>query len=1351
MKGKIPLIILVCLFLAVAARAQTAVSVGEAETRAFFADEKLQINLMIENKAARNPANINVEILDETDKIVARGEKSATLEKGKKTEIIALTFAEKPSVNQMLWYRLRYTVAARNSSPTGIVSLSEIMPELFELRVAASAKVFAGQNYIARVYAFHPTKFQPVGGVKLDAEIKLELVGDEKDELKVTATGETDADGLATLAFQIPPDAKLSGGYDSGEIKVTGEKNSLKGFAEDDLRGEENYKMVYINTDKPLYQPNQKIYIRGLALQRNFAAASRRVIAGSDLEFRIKDEDDTVLYRETVKTSRFGIASIEWQIPDNAKLGTYQIEVKADDETDSGTARFKVSRYELPQFVVTTKPDKDFYLPNENTAKVTVDALYLFGKPVAAGTVKIVRESERNWNYEEQKYDVTEEETYTGKLGADGKYTAEIDLSKARKKLEDDKDEQFADLSFTAYLTDASTNRTEQKRFDLRVTKQPIHIYLIGKRRDDQNPKMPVEFYVSTFSADGKPLVCDVEIKGKYEDEKDKTAPTLAKVKTNQFGAARVAFRLPRRRDDTYFDDLELKIIARDQTNRVGTKDEEISVDEDEKQIVVRTEKAIYKPGEPLEIEIAASEKSEIVFVDVLKNYATIESRQIKLTNGRGKLEIAYNPNFKNALTVLAYFDDDGEAVKDAKGIIYPSPKNLRVNIESDKEVFRPAENAALDFKVNAPGKTSGENALGVFILDRAVEERALTDSSFGGGGAINPLADFADLLGYSRSFGGLTENDLNELDLRQPISKDAQLAAEVMFKDSYFEPNFFDGEYSKNLTSVFSEKIEKQFAPVRKVLNERYQKTYEHPTDEASLKKILGEGGIDFDGLRDPWGNKYYAVFSINREKDTVSIKSYGADKILNDSDSPVLDDDFTALDLSYDYFPPIGDKINQAVAEFQRQTGEFVRDEPALRRALAKQNFDLDKLKDRWGEAYKIEFGVEGRYFTIAFRSGNYDKKFDGSYDDFIIWTTRTDYFAAAEARIEAILNNYIREKQTFPKTEAEFKAILQANGVDFDNLRDGWNRPFYIETETISRFADKVKIEAVAAPNGKTEDKLTITPVTQELGTIKIRSFGEDGKKAENNYYYNGDPVIATFAGIISEQAKDDGKPKIVVPKSAFVNGKAAIFGTVYDANQAVIPNADIVITNLETNAEYQTKTNADGVYLQMHLAAGKYSVQGSASGFKSLIVTEIKVAAENLTETNLTLEVGAVSEVVTITSSVEMSIDSTDSKVSTNVTQQSIADLPVNGRQFSSLLKLAPNTRPEALSGGFQVDGASGTENTFVVDGQEAANFRSGTLNKKQRIAESGEKGNAAFARIFPRNAAVAAGNRHRRKR
>jgi hypothetical protein len=1334
MKRKLSLAVVLCLFLVGFGQAQTSLKVIEPEIKAFSSAENLQINLAVESSfRQKTSARIRLEILDENDKILSSKGLTAELRNGKNQLSFALPLGTQTAVKDLLWRRLRYAVEANRATASGIVSLSEIMPELFELRVAAFKEIYAGMLYQARVRAFHPINYKPIADVEISAELKLDVetpAENDDDELIIKTFGKTDAEGFALLEFQIPPTVKFSDNY-SGRIEVKGRKNGLTGNADDNLETEEKRVSIFFMTDKPLYQPAQKIFVRGLAMQRGKSDSGMTVVPDKDFEFSIKDEDGMVLFRQVVKTSAFGIASVAWEIPANAKLGTYRIEADSDDEDlDLANAYFKVSRYELPNFVVQTKADKDFYLPEQKTAEVKVDALYLFGKPVTNGKIKVVRETSRLWNYKEQKWDVDEEDVDEGETDADGKYTAKVDLKKAHESLKEDRYNNFQDLNFTAYFTDFSTNKTEQRRFDLRVTKEPIHVYVhkTGRSYNNHNPKLPLQIYFTTYSADGKPISADVEIKGKYKDETDEKI--IANAKTNSLGVGKAEFFAPKREDNEYYENLQLKITARDAIEKIGTQNEEIEIDGDEKQIIVRTDKSLYRKGEPIKIEILSTEQSETVFVDVSRNSSNLASHQIKLTNGRAELKIPYNSEFKHGLTVSAYFDDDGDAVEDSRGVFYPTPKNLRVGVETNKETFRPAEEAAMSFNVANADKKQTQAALGVVILDQAVEERAITDAAFRRGGGINIF----------QNFNGLSGNSWDDLDTKKPFSAEMQMWAEMRFASTNYETNFFESNYTKNLQSVFVVKIDKQFENIQKVLQKRYLDTFEHPTDEASLKKILSENGIDFDEMRDPWGNKYRAYVYTERDYDALYIWSNGANKVYDRENPNLREDDFVALGMKFNYFTPTGIKINEAVKNYTKKTGKFVRDSDALRGTLAEQDINLDELKDRWGEPYRIEFGVSGRYYTISFKSSGTDKKFvDYSYDDFYIWTNQTDYFIETEGKITAVLNKFIAEKQTFPQTEEQFKQILRDGGIDFDALRDGWNRPFYLQYENRKIFGDKVTIENVAKQGEAAKETLSITPVTREIGIFHVRSLGENGIKDENNYY--DDIRFASFAGIISEQTKDDVKPKIVVPKTAFANGKGAIFGVVSDANSAGIPNAEVIITNSETQASWTTKTDSDGIYLQTNLAAGKYSVKVSANLFKTSIINEINLKRENLVEVNVKLEVGVVSEVVVVTADSAVAIVAT-SDASVSTTTRFLNTLPLNERAVPKTISGGVLT----LSGqrqGFQIDGASGAETNFVIDGQEVTNFRTGTVNivtksggSKDGATTSTEKSTPRLREYFP---------------
>ena len=177
---------------------------------------------------------------------------------------------------------------------------------------------------------------------------------------------------------------------------------------------------------------------------------------------------------------------------------------------------------------------------------------------------------------------------------------------------------------------------------------------------------------------------------------------------------------------------------------------------------------------------------------------------------------------------------------------------------------------------------------------------------------------------------------------------------------------------------------------------------------------------------------------------------------------------------------------------------------------------------------------------------------------------------------------------------------------------------------------------------------------------------------------------------------------------------------IEGVVTDANGAVVSGATVTAKSTGTTAGYNqsTTTNSDGFYQFPQVPVGTYALSTSNSGFKTSN-TEVTVSIDKAATVNTRLEVGAGNVTVNVTSDAATTVDMGDTKIDTNITKRVIEDLP-KGDGFSSLLKIAPNVRPEALNAGFQIDGASGAENVFNIDGQEVTNFRTGQLNTANNV-------------------------------
>ncbi|MEP6788808.1 MAG: TonB-dependent receptor, partial [Acidobacteriota bacterium] len=179
-----------------------------------------------------------------------------------------------------------------------------------------------------------------------------------------------------------------------------------------------------------------------------------------------------------------------------------------------------------------------------------------------------------------------------------------------------------------------------------------------------------------------------------------------------------------------------------------------------------------------------------------------------------------------------------------------------------------------------------------------------------------------------------------------------------------------------------------------------------------------------------------------------------------------------------------------------------------------------------------------------------------------------------------------------------------------------------------------------------------------------------------------------------------------------------------GTVKDPKGAVVPGVSVTLVGVDVGFNRSATSDENGRFRFPQIPAGTYNITtAAAAGFGASTVNNVTVTIEKTTTVDLALSVaGSINTVEVSADPLGVNIDSTDSKVQTNITAELIDRLPKGG-SFTSLLKVSPGTRPEPLSGGFQVDGASGSENSFVIDGLTVENFRTGTLNTSNNIPTS----------------------------
>ncbi|HEV2273001.1 MAG TPA: carboxypeptidase regulatory-like domain-containing protein [Acidobacteriaceae bacterium] len=132
--------------------------------------------------------------------------------------------------------------------------------------------------------------------------------------------------------------------------------------------------------------------------------------------------------------------------------------------------------------------------------------------------------------------------------------------------------------------------------------------------------------------------------------------------------------------------------------------------------------------------------------------------------------------------------------------------------------------------------------------------------------------------------------------------------------------------------------------------------------------------------------------------------------------------------------------------------------------------------------------------------------------------------------------------------------------------------------------------------------------------------------------------------------------------------------SVAGVVTDQSGSVIANANVEITSLATNVTRKAVTSSTGEFDFLALQPGKYSIAAEQSGFERLTQT-FEIAVGQRLELNLSLKVGAASQSVTVSGSLE-TLETASSDVSNLRTNQQVIDLPLNSRNFTQLVQLAP---------------------------------------------------------------------------
>lgn len=157
-----------------------------------------------------------------------------------------------------------------------------------------------------------------------------------------------------------------------------------------------------------------------------------------------------------------------------------------------------------------------------------------------------------------------------------------------------------------------------------------------------------------------------------------------------------------------------------------------------------------------------------------------------------------------------------------------------------------------------------------------------------------------------------------------------------------------------------------------------------------------------------------------------------------------------------------------------------------------------------------------------------------------------------------------------------------------------------------------------------------------------------------------------------------------------------------GRVTDQQAASIPGVTVVVTNNQTGEIRTLVTDEKGQFLAPDLVPGRYTVRFELTGFSKIERADVSVVLGRTFQLDTQLSVGELSEVVQVTAEASPLVDQRSTLVAHNVSAEEFDRMP-KGRSFQSVALTAPSVNAGEIEGGFQVNGASGAENAFTVDG------------------------------------------------
>lgn len=694
-----------------------------------------------------------------------------------------------------------------------------------ETRVIGSNKWINNSLASLRVITMNHDTGEPIKGSRITAR----LTGENLKKPIYLFRDKTNEQGTIIKRFRVP--AVNRGRY---EVIVDVSSDIGSDTIKEVVMIKEEAKIM-LTTDKPLYQPNQVIHMRALALMKPLLKPA----IGKEIIFEVIDSKGNKLFKKVDKISRFGVASAKFQLADEINMGTYLIKAFIEDEQNKqigeSERKVNVQRYVLPKFKVQVKAEKTYYMPND-TLRGDLKADYFFGKPVADSKVTVKFSSfDVGWN---------EFSKVEGVTNNDGLFDFEVKLPGYFAGIPLEKGNAL--IKIEATVVDKAEHQ-ESGVITVLVAKDALIINAIPENIVVAAGLIN-RFFILTSYPNGEPAKCKFTV-----DAKNKTYTGM----TDENGVGQIEI-MPQKGSLTF------SIMAKDKMGNIAKKRIAISDRVKEEAVLLQIDKVIAKVGDNVKLNIYSTKRAGTVFIDLVHDKQTYLTKSVDCADGKAFLDIEIDEGLVGTNLIHAYqIMSSGEIVRDSK-IIYVNPaKRIQVSVYSDKESYLPGKEAELKFSVTDGRGHPILSALGINIVDESV----FTIEEMHPGLEKIYFTLEQELLKPKYEIHGL---EASRVVIEESVRKESvelnsgkQRIARVLFAAAmpHMEASINVNTYTKRAEEVrraWEDYVRHSAERIWKVI-ERYRKLYGfYPKIEEALNELIRLKLLTTADVKDPLGNAY-------------------------------------------------------------------------------------------------------------------------------------------------------------------------------------------------------------------------------------------------------------------------------------------------------------------------------------------------------------------------------------------------------------------------------------------------------------------------------------------------------------